>query len=57
MDKPRHPLVIRPWKTQPTKRNQWSGSLLGTAQGRAQRDWKAQEKNPFESKNRKKALK
>ena len=24
MDKPRHPQVIRPWKTQQTQRNKWS---------------------------------
>ena len=24
MDKPRHPQVIRPWKTQQTRKNKWS---------------------------------
>jgi len=24
MDKPRHPQVIRPWKTQQTQRNKWN---------------------------------
>jgi len=24
MDKPRHPQVIRPWKTQQTQKNKWS---------------------------------
>jgi hypothetical protein len=24
MDKPRHPQVIRPWKTQETQKNKWS---------------------------------
>jgi hypothetical protein len=24
MDKPHHPQVIRPWKTQQTQRNKWS---------------------------------
>lgn len=24
MDKPRHPQVIRPWKTEQTQKNKWS---------------------------------
>lgn len=28
MDKPRHPLVIRPWKTQQTNRNKWNALPL-----------------------------
>jgi len=24
MDKPRHPKVIRPWKTEQTQKNKWS---------------------------------
>jgi len=28
MDKPRHPLVIRPWKTQQTQRNKWNAPSL-----------------------------
>ena len=28
MDKPRHPLVIRPWKLQRTERNKWKVPLL-----------------------------
>ena len=27
MDKPRHPLVIRPWKLQPTERSKWKVPL------------------------------
>ena len=26
MDKPRHPQVIRPWKTQQTQKNKWSAA-------------------------------
>ena len=31
MDKPRHPLVIRPWKLGPTERNKWKVPLLKTS--------------------------
>lgn len=34
MDKPRHPLVIRPWKTQQTQRNKWIAPPLKTEFGR-----------------------
>jgi len=30
MDKPRHPLVIRPWKIQRTQRNRWIAPPLKT---------------------------
>jgi len=57
MDKPRHPLVIRPWKTQSTKPNKWKVPLLGTQQGRIQHDLNACRSGPFGSKSRKKAPK
>jgi RimJ/RimL family protein N-acetyltransferase len=34
MDKPRHPLVTRPWKTQQTQRNKWNAPPLKAGEGR-----------------------
>jgi hypothetical protein len=36
MDKPRHPLVIRPWKTQQTKKNKWNVPTLKSTGGHVQ---------------------
>jgi hypothetical protein len=34
MDKPHHPLVIRPWKTQQTQRTKWIAPPVKTEIGR-----------------------
>jgi hypothetical protein len=34
MDKPRHPLVIRSWKTQQTQRNKWNAASLKAGDSR-----------------------
>jgi len=57
MDKPRHPLVIRPWKIQQTKRNKASLPPLGAVQNRLQSDSNERENNAFDSKHRKKVPK
>ena len=33
MDKPRHPLITRPWKTQQTQRNKWNAPPLKAGEG------------------------
>jgi hypothetical protein len=38
MDKPRHPQVIRPWKTQQTQKSKWSA--LRTTEPRRERSKK-----------------
>jgi hypothetical protein len=40
MDKPRHPLVVRPWKTQQTQRNKWNAAPLRIEKESGQPDWK-----------------
>ena len=34
MDKPRHPLVIRPWKTRQTQQQKWSALPLKAEEAR-----------------------
>jgi hypothetical protein len=34
MDKPHHPLVIRPWKTQQIKQKKWNTSTLKAGEAR-----------------------
>ena len=34
MDKPRHPLVIRPWKTRQTQQQKWSARPLKAEEAR-----------------------
>ena len=40
MDKPRHPIVTRPWKTQQTQSTRWNLPPLKTEKGRGRPDSK-----------------